>query len=306
MKTALSKLTDFFREDNGGLSCIRLSLLFLVMVLIPGFILLCIYCEHLQSMAGELFMFVGGLAGVKSWQKGMEAKEECAVPTSDDGGKTDMPAADSLDFDGALGLTDAHDAVLHHDTIPQACIDLILQEEGIDQPYLVPPGDSGVSIGRGYDLGYEEHFRQDWAGQLSDSQINRLAAALGKKGAAARAIASRFRDIRITGAQADEVFHLFTLPREIAKTRAAFPGYDHAPEIVQGVLVSLVYNRGTQMKDSPGSNRRLEMRQIRDAVVAGHYKAIPGYLREMKRLWPAGSGLIRRREAEAKLVETCL
>ena len=71
-----------------------------------------------------------------------------------------------------------------------------------------------------------------------------------------------------------------------------------------GVLASLVYNRGTSMTDSvtnPGS--REEMRQIRDAIIAGRFAQVPDLLRRMKRLWPEPNGLRDRREREAKLFE---
>jgi GH24 family phage-related lysozyme (muramidase) len=70
------------------------------------------------------------------------------------------------------------------------------------------------------------------------------------------------------------------------------------------MLVSLVYNRGTAMADSPRKpGDRKEMREIRDAVAAGRLASIPAALRAMKRLWPEGSGLRDRREREAKLFE---
>ena len=76
------------------------------------------------------------------------------------------------------------------------------------------------------------------------------------------------------------------------------------PRLCLGVLVSLVYNRGTSMTDPanlPGF--RQEMRDIRDAVAAGRFTEIPAALRAMKRLWPEGNGLRDRREREAKLFE---
>lgn len=183
--------------------------------------------------------------------------------------------------------------------IPTQCVDLILDFEGIDQPSKVPPGNSGVSIGRGYDLGYETTFRFDWADVLPAATIALLATALGKRGAAARKVAADFKAIKITRAQADAVFFSHTLPQEVAKTRKAFPGYGDAPEVVKGVLVSLVYNRGPSMV---GASRK-EMRLIADAVRAGRWADIPQFLRAMKRLWPDVPGLQRRREAEAKMIE---
>jgi len=75
-----------------------------------------------------------------------------------------------------------------------------------------------------------------------------------------------------------------------------------------GALVSLVFNRGTDLD----GDRRIEMRQIRSAIDTGNpgpllLQRIAAELRKMKRLWhnnPDSDGdLVDRREAEAKLVE---
>jgi hypothetical protein len=57
------------------------------------------------------------------------------------------------------------------------------------------------------------------------------------------------------------------------------------------------------MTDKPGQLRRKAMRDIRDAVAAGNFIAIPRALPAMKRLWPQDPGLQGRREREAKLFE---
>jgi hypothetical protein len=71
-----------------------------------------------------------------------------------------------------------------------------------------------------------------------------------------------------------------------------------------GMLVSLVYNRGTSMIDSRNSpGNRKEMRDIQAAVAAGRFAEVPAALRSMKRLWPNLKGLRDRREHEALLFE---
>jgi GH24 family phage-related lysozyme (muramidase) len=89
----------------------------------------------------------------------------------------------------------------------------------------------------------------------------------------------------------------------------AFPGVEHFPGKVQGALMSLVFNRGTSVK----GERRTEMKTIQDLVKPGRPDAqtlrqIAGALREMKRLWvnKGLDGLIARREAEARLVESAI
>ena len=95
-----------------------------------------------------------------------------------------------------------------------------------------------------------------------------------------------------------------SLPKYMKMTEEAFPGIDDLPADAQGALVSLVYNRGTSMD----GGRRLEMRNIRDAVARGDLQEIANQLRAMKRLWEGKGmdGLLKRRDAEAALVESCI
>ncbi len=83
-----------------------------------------------------------------------------------------------------------------------------------------------------------------------------------------------------------------------------FPGIAELPPDAQGALVSLVFNRGTSME----GDRRAEMRAIRDAVPSSDLQEIADQLRSMKRLWinKGLDGLLRRREEEAKLIESCI
>ena len=81
-------------------------------------------------------------------------------------------------------------------------------------------------------------------------------------------------------------------------------------------LVSLVFNRGASMTDPGGDTmqRRREMWEIRSTLEsntltpAQKLRALAQSLRSMKRIWKGQGlgGLIRRREDEALLVETCL
>ena len=190
--------------------------------------------------------------------------------------------------------------------VPQECIDFILEQEGVDQPSEWPGDGSGISIGYGYDLGFEQHFQRDWAGVIPTAWLSELSIALGHKNEAAHELAPRFRGIRITVGEAHRVFVGRTLPQEMASMRRAMPGIDNAPPMIQGAVLSLGYNRGWGMEDEPGEKSRLGMRQIRDAVAANEYAAIPKYIEEMAPLWPAGNGVHKRRLAEAKLAESGL
>jgi len=162
-----------------------------------------------------------------------------------------------------------------------------------------PRGQSGVTIGVGYDLGQQAAFEADWSDFLTPDQIAALKRWIGVKGEGAEAAPPTLTGITIPWHDAWIVFIRRTLPQEITTTRHAFTGWDKLPRLCLGMLVSLVYNRGASMT---GDSRK-EMRDIRDAVAAGSFADVPAALRAMQHLWPVGNGLRDRREREAQLFE---
>lgn len=203
--------------------------------------------------------------------------------------------------------------------IPQKAIDLILEAEGVDQPGKWPGGGSGITLGFGSDIGADPKSLDFWKGVLTDDQIARLETARGITGRAAKQIETRFSDIRVTRAQALDVFTRRTLPRWERMTAEGFPGSDHLPGLAFGALVSLVFNRGTDLV----GDRRREMKAIHDAIInslkneegedpkvreANLLRFIAKQIRSMKRIWQGKGldGLLRRREAEAALVEEAI
>ena len=190
--------------------------------------------------------------------------------------------------------------------VPDEALALILDAEGLDQPSQWPGGASGITIGVGYDLGFAtaDQFEEDWSPFLSTDEIERLKDVIGLSGDKASQRASEFRDIKIKRADAEQVFKERTLPLYSQRTEAAFPGVDQLPAAAQGALVSLVFNRGAGMN---GDSRR-EMRAVRDAVAEGNLQEIADQIRSMKRLWEGKNlgGLLKRRDAEADLVESAI
>ena len=190
--------------------------------------------------------------------------------------------------------------------ITDQALDLILDAEGLDQPGKWPGESSGITLGIGYDLGFvtPEEFEEDWSPYLTADDIARLKTAIGVSGEAAHQRASEFSDINVTWDDSVEVFKNRTLPLYSQRTEAAFPGVDQLPADAQGALVSLVFNRGAGMD----GDRRREMRAIRDAVAAGDLQEIANQIRAMKRLWigKGVDGLLKRRDAEADLVESSI
>src|ERR1044071_5493415 len=179
---------------------------------------------------------------------------------------------------------------------------LIFEYEGIDQPCNFPGGDSGVTIGLGYESA--DDFQNDWKPCLSDDDFTTLSQCIGLKGTNAKAKCSELKAIKIKDSDAQRVFLERSVPKYQKLTQQASPGVDDLPADAQGALFSLVYTRGTSMN----GDSRAEMRAIRDLVPKGDLQGIADQIRAMKRLWKDKGldGLLRRRDAEADLVESCI
>jgi hypothetical protein len=165
----------------------------------------------------------------------------------------------------------------------------------------VPGFESGVTIGIGFDLGYcnKSEFENAWA---SLPQADRLRPAIGLREAEARRFCAGLSDVVIEWRKALQVFLDLTCPTHWLRTLRIYPQAGQLPDDCASALFSLVFNRGNGLT----GERRSEMRAIKDALATNHAEAVPGLLRSMKRLWPATSGLVRRREDEARLFEAGL
>jgi hypothetical protein len=169
-----------------------------------------------------------------------------------------------------------------------------------------PGGASGVTIGVGYDLGYNtsEQFTKDWRSLLTGSDFIRLAKCLGSKGAMARDLVSGVRDIEVPWDGALVIFKQNTIPRFIKETIKAFPGADQLHPDAFGALVSLVFNRGSAVT---GTNRS-QMMNIKNLIPSKNYVAISEQIIDMKRIWAGKNldGLLKRRDEEAALIKSCV
>ena len=175
-----------------------------------------------------------------------------------------------------------------------------------------PEGQSGVTIGVGYDLGYvnKAEFSEDWK-DLPKEIFDRLYKVVGIKGYNAKNLIRGLKDISIPWDLALKVFNNKTVTKFWNLTKQTFPNFDNLPEDAKGGLVSLVFNRGNGLE----GDRRREMKLIRDGMaITTTYdqKAlsfIANQIRNMKRIWIGGSiekGMSRRRDAEANLIENSL
>jgi hypothetical protein len=121
-----------------------------------------------------------------------------------------------------------------------------------------PAGQSGITVGIGYDLGYNSpsDVRAHWHELLPSDQIERMVAACGLKGPQARERLAEFRDITVPWEAAIEVYRRSIMPRFGRMVLASFPNAMEVKGHAFGALFSLVYNRGSSLD---GDSRR-EMR----------------------------------------------
>jgi len=195
----------------------------------------------------------------------------------------------------------------------QAAFDLIVEEEVTNEAYYThhyqhfdwPKGQSGPTVGVGYDCGYvtQDELRTDWAGIATDDAIAAMLPACGKRAGEAEAFVNAHRaSVTITWDQAIAEFRDREMPKWEARVAAALPNTDQLSPDSFGALVSLAYNRGASF-NAPGA-RETEMRAIRDHMAARDFDKIPAEFLAMRRLWPPkGSDLWNRREHEAALFQ---
>lgn len=194
----------------------------------------------------------------------------------------------------------------------RASLDLILRfevgsraryERDFQRP-VWPGASSGVTIGIGYDLGEasKAEITEDWQAYLFEPQLAALLAVQGVCGPPAKQLAQSVSHVVIPLAAAEEVFYLRTLPAYAALTRRAFPGAEKLPPDAQGMLLSLVYNRGPGLKGP----RRREMADIAALLRAPRPKLeeVARQFESMKRLWPDYKGLRDRRQREAEVIRS--
>lgn len=195
--------------------------------------------------------------------------------------------------------------------ISRRAIDLIIHfeiggrayyEKALQKP-TYPGGESGVTIGFGYDLGYntEKQFLADWSPNLNLNFVNALRPLCGLKGEKVKGlIKGEVLNVRVPYNIAYDVFVKNSIPRYYKMTLGIYPDMIHLNEDTQGALVSMVFNRGSKLT---GDSRK-EMKAIVDLVTKKDYEGIAEEIEKSKRLWEHKGldGLVLRREAEADLI----
>jgi hypothetical protein len=169
-----------------------------------------------------------------------------------------------------------------------------------------PKGASGPTIGIGIDCAY---YSKEELGKIfnfmQEDKLKLIQEASGKKGESGKEYTKVLREagIELEWNKAFEIFITTTWSKFANLTEKTFYGVDQLHADTYGALTSLIFNRGSSLT----GDSRLEMRNIRVLVPKKNYKQIAEEIRKMKRLWEGKGmdGLLERREAEAKLVESC-
>jgi hypothetical protein len=195
--------------------------------------------------------------------------------------------------------------------ISKKAIDLIIRYEVSSKEHYEKvlskpewPGlESGITVGIGYDLGYndEDKVEEDWSPYISQDQISAMKKYCGKTGRAAQRVLSTAQDeIDIPWDAAYNMFLNKIIPKWTNIVMEILPNTNKLSGDSLGALVSLTFNRGPSF-NSP-KDRCLEMRNIKEHMKNEAFGEIPGEIRNMKRLWTF-RGLLLRRDDEAKLFE---
>ena len=205
--------------------------------------------------------------------------------------------------------------------IPSQALTLIIAQEVGGPAYfkkhrlqhLIYPGrSSGPTIGMGYDIGQlsndargRKNLEDDWEGLLSAEVLDKLGKGLGLTRQDAKHFADANSDIVVDYQLAERQLTERMIPYLLGSVFEALNDKPRAlPNACIGALCSLCYNRGVTFR-KPGAKHQ-QMRNIAFALARDKPEAVPGELWNMRELWPAGSGLYKRREIEAKMFQAGL
>lgn len=103
-----------------------------------------------------------------------------------------------------------------------------------------PHGNSGITIGIGYDLGYttKSQFEKDWKNLLDENSFKKLVKVIGLKGQDAKtALTSAIKTVEIPYTNALSVFYITSIPEYAKKTAGIYSGVELLPPDAQGALL---------------------------------------------------------------------
>jgi GH24 family phage-related lysozyme (muramidase) len=173
--------------------------------------------------------------------------------------------------------------------------------------FTFPGGESGPTIGIGIDCAFysKEEISKIFS-FLNDEDIKLIQGASGKTGQAGKEYTKVLRNAGITVSwdQAMNIFESLTWKKFSTLAEKTFPDLDKLCDNAYGAIVSLVFNRGTSLK----GNNRIEMQNLKNIIPTKDYGKIANEFVKMKRIWQGKGldGLLKRRDAEADLVRSCI
>ncbi len=198
------------------------------------------------------------------------------------------------------------------DDVLRQSVTFLTQVESIPTHPYWPPGNSGITIGVGWDLGQhsESELRKEWSG-LGAANLTNLSIAVKKTGRAAEALLPEIKGIYIRRALSASVLEQSIRDVQYPLTLRLFPGTQLLPAEFQVVLLSVIFNRGVALGRDPdwrtakALDTRWEMRKLQGDVARKDLFAIYLRLGTMKRIWesdPKQRGLPIRRKDEQHLI----
>lgn len=207
---------------------------------------------------------------------------------------------------------------LKYCNLSKYAIDMILAHEISGESYynmklqspVWPGGASGVTIGIGYDLGYNSisNLKTDFGNYISPNDISMLSGVVGLKAGNAQRALSKVKSVKIPFTVAYRVFIENSIPKYLNTAIKTYPSLiNQTPDFIGGIL-SLVYNRG----NSTTGATRVEMRNIQKLMADNSGSTlsqstishIANEIKKMKRLWVGKGldGLLGRRDDEHNLI----
>lgn len=188
--------------------------------------------------------------------------------------------------------------------ISEKLMKAIMDWEGRPKNPYVPGGSSGITLGYGYDLGHQtdSSARKTLSKYFYGPDLQNLLYVVGYTGQKAKNNLDKVKHISISENSALRMFEEL-IPDYAERTVKIYPQIVDLHPDCQGSLVSLVYNRGSSLKNI---DSRTEMINIVAHLNNGHLNKIPNEFRSMKRIWKNKSGvrgLLSRRDQEASYFE---
>jgi hypothetical protein len=199
----------------------------------------------------------------------------------------------------------------NRDAVFTLASDFIISAEDLPAHPYWPKGNSGITIGVGWDLGQHDRneFLTTWAA-LDRSTLGKLEQAVHKTGQQARLLIPSLMSVEIPRGVSLDVFRDSLTNDYYPQMTQLFPGAVSLPAEVEVALLSIVFNRGVLLGHDPDwrkateLDRRWEMRRLQDDVRRQDLFAIYVHLGTMKRLWEKTGprGLLYRRRDEQHLM----